>query len=951
MTEPICYTTEGVIDLLDRCINKVDKEYRHSTNWRQILTKKINERHPNRRPAAPTTVGNWMKKRKTEIEAQQSAPSNFETDQTQEAQLPPPPEPRQRHADIYQEISGFKFGYNDHGSESLLYYYSDDASVHVYHANSISPTETRYYTCANASCESRGILYCGTTFKTTVHTTGCGQERRHFDLEQCLRLAKFRIRTGSDKQSAHRVAQALAIELGCYEGIFPPYSAMSKAYIRVEKLRRTPAVETLYTGEKWQLHDADGIQIYATERMLTALATCEIAMVDGTFTKSPQGFHQVLTISGLLQSAGSSDYEYQPLVMALLPNKTVEAYQTVVNVIKEEWKKLQLTSCIQRLHCDYETALQDAMKDLVGKDNVYGCLFHYSQALLKYCIAKGLYQHYKATEPDYEGIREWIRNLLGLPCLPKEDRQRLWRELLSHPPQRPPNSTVEWPTKALNAVVAYMEKWMALSDNTWTFWLLGRTRNTNAMEAFHRMMPCNERKPRLGKFLELNRVFYTDVNNQILRLQNGCSTKRRSKRYVTMQKAVATMEHDFIDQMPEDPALRLGHAFQFCSDIARLLQDIRNKSCETVKSGNRASAKNRVVTHGAEFKDEIEAAIVSQEESTKSAYESDSQDSSEDEDYGLESECESDVEIEDSSDASSSSSTSTSRQASPVPQQRIHHPSPPCLLPPSIPMTPPYRNLRSSKKLPLMASNSPIKVVRFSKAKQLIVQQPEPSSNPGFLSVFRPVRLVPRKITLKKNEPTPHEWVYSSPTSEDLKQRCRTHLGDDAFELNRHLPVSHKVLQKVRQFSAIDVPGDGHCGYSALSVLLTGNIGSSLLLRRLICSNIAEGKMPNAFYEIFGDGLTPEKRRQSVIDKALLKLNPGKDALKQCYWWSEVDTVAASIIFDINIAVYVDQTPRSLWTLWNESSLPKPMDTVMKPKPTVILYLKNSHYNAIVCVD
>uniref|UniRef100_A0A7E4WAR0 OTU domain-containing protein n=2 Tax=Panagrellus redivivus TaxID=6233 RepID=A0A7E4WAR0_PANRE len=580
----ITFETESVRQLIDTYL------IAHPAMTILQLVNNINAMYPDRKRIQRTAVSNWIKKRQQELKPPEAPPPPTAQNVPEPVLVDTVP--------VANVVPNYYFGLTDHGDKTLLYYDASETHVKVLHLNKEKEeASAAYYRCCHCPT-GRATLRFGQLDVRYCGSNCIGKPRNEFHAKQCVRLAKFKIRHGTSMQAAHAIAQAEAIKLGCFEEHFPPYWTMANDYSRLYNAQMDEEPTTLKTGERWLLYKTDSIRIYATDRMLEALANCEIALVDGTFRKSPRNFYQVLTISGLLTSEGTDKQEYQPLLMALLPDKTEESYVEVVNVIKQEWQKRNIKCRIQRMHSDYETGLQNAMKQLVGDDKVYGCLFHYSQALLRHAALHGLYRFYKSDDEDYKTIRQWLRDLLALPCLPPDEVDFMWDHLLQHPPEKPEGCNVVWPEEALQQVRDYMLQWLNITDRTWNFFGLGRTRNTNAMEAFHRIMPCGDRKPSLTRFLHFNNVFFTDVQNQLCRLEKGCRTKRRSKKYEKLQRTVFVMETELTDALTvtepptSDKKVELLH--KYCRKMSYLLHDIRNKAGATAKSGKTLSVKRRL---------------------------------------------------------------------------------------------------------------------------------------------------------------------------------------------------------------------------------------------------------------------------------------------------------------------------------------------------------------------
>uniref|UniRef100_A0A7E4ZVA2 MULE domain-containing protein n=1 Tax=Panagrellus redivivus TaxID=6233 RepID=A0A7E4ZVA2_PANRE len=238
-------------------------------------------------------------------------------------------------------------------------------------------------------------------------------------------------------------------------------------------------------------------------------------------------------------------------MFALMKNKAESTYNEVIKAIQDVWNTLGETCQIKRLHTDYEAAEQNAFAKLVGKDHVYGCLFHFSKACLKHLGMLGLYPYYQLKvdgkyAPEYLSIRIYIRCLLALPCLPKEDAQWLWK-LLRNPPKAP-NDEIYWPSKLLEDFLSYYEStWINKKDNTWTFFKLGRVRNTNGAESFHSAQAkTNYSKPRLAQFLVRRRLLAESVNVRLRKLEkSGTRVKPQNRQYDQVRKRIQAMELEY----------------------------------------------------------------------------------------------------------------------------------------------------------------------------------------------------------------------------------------------------------------------------------------------------------------------------------------------------------------------------------------------------------------------
>jgi hypothetical protein len=83
--------------------------------------------------------------------------------------------------------------------------------------------------------------------------------------------------------------------------------------------------------------------------------------MDGTFRLSPPLFRQVYTIHALLNG------QFFPLVIALLPDKQELTYRRVMIQLQLEAVNRGHTFAPQRVHCDFEMAVMQAVRAELGQ--------------------------------------------------------------------------------------------------------------------------------------------------------------------------------------------------------------------------------------------------------------------------------------------------------------------------------------------------------------------------------------------------------------------------------------------------------------------------------------------------------------------------------------------------------------------------------------------------------
>lgn len=63
-------------------------------------------------------------------------------------------------------------------------------------------------------------------------------------------------------------------------------------------------------------------------------------------------------------------------------HKDEESYVSVLSEINKLWIKYEVS--FKRMHVDYEQANINALWGIYGKQRIFGCIFHFCSALIKY---------------------------------------------------------------------------------------------------------------------------------------------------------------------------------------------------------------------------------------------------------------------------------------------------------------------------------------------------------------------------------------------------------------------------------------------------------------------------------------------------------------------------------------------------------------------------------------
>ena len=165
-------------------------------------------------------------------------------------------------------------------------------------------------------------------------------------------------------------------------------------------------------------------------------------MVDGTFKTTPKisknaspqiPYDQVWIISAVFAPSDPLKWtmEALPCVYVLKPGKkaSTETYSKVLKHIKEKAKEIgvDLSHCDWNVMMDFEKAERNAFQQVFPNTAIFGCGFHYCQALLKNIGDHGLLTLYR--DRDNPKFRYYIRKYMMLMLLPSHMVQETWVEL------------------------------------------------------------------------------------------------------------------------------------------------------------------------------------------------------------------------------------------------------------------------------------------------------------------------------------------------------------------------------------------------------------------------------------------------------------------------------------------------------------------------------------------
>jgi hypothetical protein len=86
------------------------------------------------------------------------------------------------------------------------------------------------------------------------------------------------------------------------------------------------------------------------------------------------------------------------------------------------------------IHIDFEMAVMQSVRAVFGIEPS-GCLFHFTQSILRHMQQCGLQTSYNDCNPP--AVREWIRCLLAMPLLPPIRLDQAFRAITAAAPNIP----------------------------------------------------------------------------------------------------------------------------------------------------------------------------------------------------------------------------------------------------------------------------------------------------------------------------------------------------------------------------------------------------------------------------------------------------------------------------------------------------------------------------------
>lgn len=218
------------------------------------------------------------------------------------------------------------------------------------------------------------------------------------------------------------------------------------------------------------------------------------------------------------------------------------------------------------IHIDFEQAVVQAIRAVFGIEPS-GCLFHFSQSILRHLQQCGLQDSYNNNQPP--AVREWIRRLIALPLLPPIRIDQAFRAVVNASPNVPGRDR-------MNDYVndTYVNPQAALFPRAvWNCYGV-KDRTTNVCEGYHSVINSHfrQRHPDPFTFVKFLQQQEAEIERRLAQLQLGAPPRKRKAKYVQVDDALDRLRHQYFSNgLPN--VVRL---LQYMDAVAHQLYDVKH---------------------------------------------------------------------------------------------------------------------------------------------------------------------------------------------------------------------------------------------------------------------------------------------------------------------------------------------------------------------------------------
>lgn len=242
-----------------------------------------------------------------------------------------------------------------------------------------------------------------------------------------------------------------------------------------------------------------------------------------------------------------------PIAYFLMERRTTAAYKAAFEAYNEVFGDLKPTSVMS----DYEESLRSAVNATWPTAHLYGCWFHYAQAVLRKAVKLGL------THGEYA---EGIQTAMTLPLLPRckvQAGMRIVQDMLGE-------------AGAGKKLCSYLEAQWSAKDIS----VFGTTSRTNNFaESFHRdlMRTFHSSHPNVWHFVNKIREVNNDKSMDMRRLQLGTTKAPHKRVHEVVKNTLISKAQNVLEQDGDVPAFLtetrhiMGHVY--ARSLQRVVDD------------------------------------------------------------------------------------------------------------------------------------------------------------------------------------------------------------------------------------------------------------------------------------------------------------------------------------------------------------------------------------------
>lgn len=281
--------------------------------------------------------------------------------------------------------------------------------------------------------------------------------------------------------------------------------------------------------------------------------------MDGTFSSNPAIFTQLYTIHIKCHD------EFIAQLWCLLPDKAGATYVRLFQLLQQRAAQLNLQLQPAVIHVDFEQAVMQSIRSEFHIEPS-GCLFHFSQSVLRHLQQTGLQVAYNTNAPPE--VRTWVRRLIALALVPPIRVEQGFQAAIANAPNVVGRDAMN--DYMLNTYIAQNA---LFSRQIWNCFQ-ERNRTINVCEGYHHVI--NEKfrgsRPDPFKFITFLQEQEGCIERRVAQLQVGAPPKKRKAAYVRVDEALDRLSNQYFGvRMPSVAGL-----LQYMDAVAHQMYDVKH---------------------------------------------------------------------------------------------------------------------------------------------------------------------------------------------------------------------------------------------------------------------------------------------------------------------------------------------------------------------------------------